>query len=82
MVARGEVWKELDKSLTALVQSLEPKLESGTRDLLGDFVKNREYGVAIEWLNSYLDEHSVRLSHQQGEEVLRISKLLGIPHNS
>jgi hypothetical protein len=75
---REEAWQVLEKTLTALVASLEPELNRVTRDLLNDFVKNREYGVAIEWLKSYLDEHGLKLSDQQDEEIRRIFELLGI----
>ncbi len=78
MTMREEAWQVLEKTLTALVASLEPELNRVTRDLLNDFVKNREYGVAIEWLKSYLDEHGLKLSDQQDEEIRRIFELLGI----
>ena len=78
MVTREEMWHEREKSLMALIESLEPKLDTVTRDLLKDFVENREYAVAIERLNSYIAEHLVQLSHEQAEEIRRILKLTDV----
>lgn len=78
MAAREELWQELEKSLTSLIDCLATKVDDVTRETLKGFVQNREYGVAIEWLHSYIVERWVRLPPKQDDEVRRISKLAGI----
>ena len=60
MNARDELRRELDKSLTSLINSIaSTEIHQNDRDLLAEFVENFEYGVALEWLHSLLVERKI-----------------------
>jgi len=68
MIARNELWHELEKSLKSLVISISStELDKHNRDLLDEFVENREYGIALEWLHSLIVERSIQLFSSAGE---------------
>jgi hypothetical protein len=78
MIGQDEAWQDLERYLTSLVESLLTKLDDENRKLLNDFVRNREYGVALEWLYSLVVERSIQLSVQQETEIRRLAELMGI----
>ena len=60
-----QLWQHLDTSLSTLVDSLAPKLDEKNLSLLRDFIDNREYGVALEWLASLIKTRSIQISSEQ-----------------
>ena len=79
MIARNELWHELEKSLKSLVISISStELDKQNRDLLDEFVETREYGIALEWLHSLIVERSIQLSLQQEKEIQRLAQLMEI----
>jgi len=74
MDARDEFRREMDKSLTSLIDSIaSAEIDQNDRDVLAEFVENYEYGVALELLHSWLVERGISLSSQQDEEVRRLA---------
>ena len=54
MNARREMWLALERSLTLLMESFSSaEIDRHNRDLLKEFVENREYQVALEWLEFF-----------------------------
>jgi hypothetical protein len=78
MTSRDKRWQHLETSLSALIDSLAPKLDEKSLSLLRDFVYNREYGVALEWLQSLLKTRSIRISSEQQEEIHRVAETMGL----
>ena len=79
MIARNELWHELEKSLKSLVISISStELDKHNRDLLDEFVENREFGIALEWRHSLIVERSIQLSLQQEKEIQRLAQLMEI----
>jgi hypothetical protein len=78
MIGRDELWRDMERSLKSLVDSIPPKLDDKNRELLNEFAENREYGVALEWLHSVIVERSIQLSAQQEQEIQRLAQLMGI----
>ena len=76
MTMRNELWEQLEASLSALVDSLAAELDHKNLGLLRDFIANREYGVALEWLQSSIKNSQV--SHEQQAEIRRLAKIMGI----
>ena len=70
--------RELEEALTALVNSLAADIDAKNLDLLRDFIENREFGVALEWLISLLRERSVTISQNQKQEIKRLADLMHI----
>jgi hypothetical protein len=52
------LWDELERSLASLVESMSIILGKRDVDLLTEFIENREYGVALQWLDAMVVEHS------------------------
>jgi hypothetical protein len=53
-------------------------LDDKDRQILIDFIENREFGVALEWLCSIVVERNRQLSEQQGYEIKRLAALMKI----
>jgi len=68
----------LAASLSTLVDSLAPKLDEKNLSLLRDFIDNREYGVALEWLVSLIKTHSIQISSEQQQEIDRLATTMGL----
>ena len=75
---RQERWRQLEKSLTSLVGSMSSKLGDQDRELLNDFIENREYGVALEWLYSTVVEENIQLDPDQEAEIKRLAQIMDI----
>jgi hypothetical protein len=69
----------LEESLTLLIESFSStEIDQHNRDLLVEFVENRGYQVALEWLDSLIFERSIRLSLEQEKELQRLAVLMNI----
>ena len=73
---RGQTWHFLEKSLTRLVSCLSGQLDVADRDILTEFMENREFGVALEWLHSLTISRNLLLSERQKAEVRRLAEMM------
>ena len=78
MTSRDQLWQHLETSLSTLVDLLAPKLDEKNLGLLRDFIDNREYGVALEWLVSLIKTHSIQISSEQQQEIDRLATTMGL----
>jgi hypothetical protein len=78
VTSRAQLWQHLAASLSTLVDSLAPKLDEKNLSLLGDFIDNREYGVALEWLASLIKTRSMQISPEQQQEIDRLATTMGL----
>jgi hypothetical protein len=76
VTSRDQLWQHLAASLLTLVDLLAPKLDEKNLSLLRDFIDNREYGVALEWLASLIKTHSIQISSEQQQEIHRLAKIM------
>src|ERR1700674_5605390 len=65
MTNRHDLWRELEGSLASLVDSVSTKVDMDNLKLLNEFIENREYGIALEWLHGAIVDRSKQLSPQQ-----------------
>jgi hypothetical protein len=72
------LWDELERSLASLVESMSIILAKRDVDLLTEFIENREYGVALQWLDATVVEYSFELSPAQETEIQRLAELMQI----
>jgi hypothetical protein len=72
------LWDELERSLASLVESMSIILGKRNVDLLTEFIENREYGVALRWLDAMVVEHSLELSPAQEREIRRLAEFMQI----
>jgi hypothetical protein len=72
------LWDELERSLASLVESMSIILGKRNVDLLTEFTENREYGVALRWLDVMVVEHSLELSPAQEREIRRLAEFMQI----
>jgi len=75
---RQELWRELERSLSALVQAVAPRIDRDNVETLKDLIENREYVVALEWLYDVVAGRSIRLTPEEQRDVERLSALMGI----
>jgi len=79
MNARDELRRELDGSLTSLINSISSvEIDQKNRELLAEFVENFEYGVALEWLHSLILDRKIQLSPEQDQELRRLAQRMKI----
>jgi hypothetical protein len=78
MSAFEEVRCDLDQSLKAIFASLADQIDPKNRELLEEFVENREYGVALEWFHSLVTERNIELSLVHRLEVKRLADVMKI----
>jgi hypothetical protein len=48
------------------------------REILIEFIENREFGVALEWLCAIIMERDMEVSDQQKVEIRRLADLMKI----
>ncbi|MDA9530659.1 MULTISPECIES: hypothetical protein [unclassified Bradyrhizobium] len=75
---RAEEWRKLEEALTNLVGSMSSQLSIRDCALLAEFIDNREFGVALEWLHSSVVENRLQPSASQKLEVQRLAKMMDI----
>ena len=73
---RAEEWRKLEEALTNL--SMSSQLSIRDCALLAEFIDNREFGVALEWLHSSVVENRLQPSASQKLEVQRLAKMMDI----
>jgi len=78
MAKRTELWAQLEISLSRLVESLALELDDNNLELLRDFIANREYGVALEWLQSAIKNNPIHISPEQEKEIRHLAKIMEI----
>jgi hypothetical protein len=78
MTNREETWEHLERSLRSLTASLAHRLSEEDRGLLTEFIENREYGVALEWLYLLTAKQNAQPSNQEVEEIRRLAELMEI----
>ena len=79
MNARDELRRELDGSLTSLINSISTtEIDQKNRELLAEFIENFEYGVALEWLHSLILDRKIQLSSEQDQEMRRLAQRMKI----
>lgn len=62
MSGNRERWAELEKTLLAVLAQMSSDLDERNHELLSDFIENREFEVALTWLNSLVEERGITIS--------------------
>lgn len=75
---RSEARQYLETSLTSLVGSMSTGLYDKNCEILIDFIENREFGVALEWLYSIVIERNLQLSKQQQSELRQLAEFMKV----
>ena len=75
---RVELWRQLEEALTTLVGSLSSELSLKNRELLTEFIENREFGVALEWVHSLTVNDELRFSASQRAEIQRLAAMMKV----
>jgi hypothetical protein len=75
---RTERRRHLEASLSALLHSVAPQLAPASCAIVNEFIENREYALALEWLADAASIQGVQLSNAQQAEFDRLAKLMGI----
>jgi hypothetical protein len=79
MSSREDIGQALEKSLRSLIDSISSmEIDQHNRDLLNEFVENRECAVALEWLDALVWKRSIRISPEQEREFERLALLMGV----
>jgi hypothetical protein len=75
-------WGELERLLGAILAEIGAKLPPDQLMLVEDFVDNREFGVAYDWLASVLEGAGLTVSREIAERLNRVAALMGVvPHS-
>lgn len=77
-----ENWVELEKFLSNVLQRSKGGLDDKNIDILDDFIDNREYGVAYEWIASLVSEGKLVLEPDVEAELNAAGALMGFAAGS
>lgn len=69
MSNRREHWGELQELLTNILAAVEPALDQRNRELVSDFIENREFEVALTWVESLIEEKSIPVSVETSDAI-------------
>lgn len=75
-------WPEIEKRLLNLLHKSKDYLDDINTDVLEDFIENREYGVAYEWIVSLVAEGKLVLDLETATELSAAGNLMGFVTNS
>jgi hypothetical protein len=78
MASVREHWLALSGGISSLVDALAPELDESTADIVRDFIENREFGLALEWLQAVVIEQSISLSNDQREKFDALARLMNV----
>jgi hypothetical protein len=78
MADRQQRRRELEAAMTKLVDGVGVHFDEKNLSLLRDFIDNREFGVALEWLHSLVASRHIELTPSQSQEVGRLADDMGI----
>ena len=78
MAQSRDHWLELRGGLLSLLESLAPLLDAKTQELVRDFIENREFGVALEWLYSAAHRLKISLTAEQAQKFDELAALMRI----
>jgi hypothetical protein len=70
--------REVEEAMNTLVEGLSSKLSKKNLGRLHEFIENREYVIALEWLHSIIVEKKIGLSDSQKSEMQRLAQRLGV----
>ncbi len=71
-------WLVLREGILSLLDSSMSQIDEDTRNLVREFVESREYGVALEWLNSYFIANDVNISSEDEKMMAFLSERMGL----
>jgi hypothetical protein len=74
--------QEIAAATRHFVQSVASQLDAKNLELLEDFIENREYAIAVEWLYSIIKERSIALSSEQKTQLSELATSLDVDLNS
>lgn len=78
MAINDQTRKETEDRLRELINGLSKNIDQDDLSLLLDFVENREYGVALEWLHNLVIERGILLSNEQSQLVEQLARQMNI----
>jgi hypothetical protein len=59
-MTRKDIWLEKGNILHELHELIRNDIDGSNSDLILDFIENREYDVALDWIISVLGEENIR----------------------
>jgi hypothetical protein len=78
MITQREHWQKLRRGILLLIEALAVDIGEKNKEILVDFVDNREFGVALEWLYSLIRENQILLSTDQNDLIQHLADLMNI----
>ncbi|ANP44472.1 hypothetical protein [Candidatus Viadribacter manganicus] len=70
------VWEELRSLLIGVVKEIDATLDTKNRELLTDFIENREFEVALDWVSSIIEERQVALSSEGQHSIAHARRIM------
>lgn len=75
---RSELWERLDGTLRRALDQLRDTLRPRDSELIADFIDNREYGVAHEWLSSAINESGSAVPAEAQAALAEAARLMNL----
>ena len=74
----SQLWERLDALLRRALDQLGEELPVSTRELVIDFIDNREYEVALDWMSSVASASGATVPREAQAALDEAAKLMGL----
>jgi hypothetical protein len=78
MTDTHEHWPELHALLLGVLDQIGPVLDPKNRELVADFIENREFEIAFRWMTSAIQEQRIQMSDETAGHLGRAATLMRI----
>jgi hypothetical protein len=78
MATPRENWPELSALLLRGLEQIGRELGAKDRELVADFIENREFEVALRWMTDAAQARGLIVSQQTSSDLRRAATLMGL----
>lgn len=78
MTTPRENWPELSALLLRAFEQIGPELGAKDRELVAEFIENREFEVALRWITQAAQAQGIVVSQQTFSDLSRAATLMGL----
>ena len=71
-----DTWIKIKRRLSEILTYLDSEISQNDKDVIQDFIENNEYGVALDWINSIIDECNIQVTSQTADGLRDVEAMI------